>query len=134
MSQENVRLVGLGYEAMNAAFAGADLDALVPEVYEPSIVLEMGTLEGTRRGHQAVKSFLEDQRAVIEDFHVDPEEFIDAGEQVIVTVRLSGRARHTGLPFKARYVHVVTLRNGKALHVRLYASKAQALEAVGLSE
>jgi ketosteroid isomerase-like protein len=132
MSQENVRLVRLGYEAMNAAFAGGDLDALVREVYDPSIVLEMGTLEGTRRGHQAVRSFVEGQLAVIEDFHVDPEEFIDAGEQVIVTARLSGRARHSGLPFEARYVHVVTLRNGKAGHVRLYASKAQALAAVGL--
>ena len=94
----------------------------------------MGVVEGTWRGYDGVRRFVEDQAAVIEGMRCDPDEYIDAGERVVVPFRLHGRARETRLPIDFRYVHVLTMRDGKIVHLRLYGSKAKALEAVGLSE
>jgi ketosteroid isomerase-like protein len=135
VSRENVEILRRGYEAVNRALAtGGDLLPLIQEGSDPDIVVEMGVLEGTFHGHKGFKEFIEGQLAIIDDLRSDPEEFIDAGDRVVVPFRLSGRARNTGIPIEYHYVHVWTLREGKAVHLRLYASKAKALEAVGLGE
>ncbi len=135
MSQQNIELARQGYEALNdALLGGRDPSALIAEMFDPDVVLEMGVLEGTFRGHEGVRRFIEAQVATIEGLRFHPEEFIAAGERVIVPFRLSGRMPSNGLPFEARYVHVLTFRNGKALHVQLLGSVAKALEAAGLRE
>jgi ketosteroid isomerase-like protein len=134
MSQENVDQARAGYAALNQALAGGDISAFVREAHDPEIVMEMGALEGTVRGQDGVVRFFEGQQAVLDDMRAEPEEFIDAGDRVVVVFRLIGRVRSTGLPFEDRYVHVLTFRGGKVIHVRLYANKDKALEAVGLRE
>jgi hypothetical protein len=53
MSQANVERTRQGYEATNRALAeGGDLSLFVREAYDPEIVMEMGALEGTIRGHE----------------------------------------------------------------------------------
>jgi ketosteroid isomerase-like protein len=69
-----------------------------------------------------------------EQFWVEPQEIIDAGDKVIVPVRFGGRARHTGLEVRFEVVHVCTARDGKWTRIDMYVSKADALEAVGLRE
>jgi uncharacterized protein len=135
MSRENVELLRRSYEALNRAFAtGEDLLPILREGCDPDIVGEMGVLEGTFHGPEGFKGFIEGQLAIIEDLRSDPEEFIDAGDCVVVPFRFSGRARNTGIPLEYHYVHLWTLRGGKAVHLRLFTSKAKALEAVGLGE
>ena len=65
---------------------------------------------------------------------MEPEEIIEAGDRVVVPLRLGGRARFTGIPIEFSLVHVATFRNGKALRVDVYADKAEALKAVGLGD
>ena len=135
MSRENVELLRQGYEALNRAFAsGEDVLPIIREGTDPDLVVEMGVLEGTFHGPEGFKDFIEGQLAIIEDLRSDPEEFIEAGDRVVVPFRLSGRARSTGIPIEYHYVHLWTLRGGRAVHLRLHTSKAKALEAVGLSE
>ena len=135
MSRENVELLRRSYEALNRAFAvGEDLLPVILEGTDPDLVVEMGVLEGTFHGPEGFKAFIEGQLAIIEDLRSEPDEFIDAGERVVVPCRLRGRARKTGIPLEYRFVHVWTFRGGKAVHLRLYASKARALEAVGLGD
>ena len=135
MSRENVELLRQSYEALNRAFAsGEDLLPVIREGTDPDLVVEMGVLEGTFHGPEGFKDFIEGQLAIIQDLRSDPDEFIDAGDRVVVPFRLSGRARKTGIPIEYDYVHVWTFRGEKAVLLRLYASKANALEAVGLSE
>ena len=94
----------------------------------------MGALKGTFRGHEGIRRFFEGQLAILEDLRAEPTEFIDAGEHVVVPFRLSGRAKNTHLPFQADYIHVLTFRGDKLLRLRLFQSKARALEAAGLRE
>ena len=65
----------------------------------------------------------------------EPQEVIALdGDQVLVVnrVRMRGRASHVDV--QAIGAQVWTIRNGKLGSVKLYQSKAEALEAVGLSE
>ena len=41
------------------------------------------------------------------------DEFIDRGDYLIVSYRLGGRARHTGLPVDLSFVNLFTFRDGK---------------------
>ena len=59
---------------------------------------------------------------------------IDAGEQVVSVQRITGRARGSGVETELRYAVVNTVRNGKLVRGREYWTRAEALEAVGLSE
>jgi ketosteroid isomerase-like protein len=91
-------------------------------------------LEGTISGREGVERFIRGQASIIEGLRADPEEIIDAGEQVVVQLRLSGRAKSSGLPFEVRILHVLTLRDGKLLHLRLFNSRDKALKSVGLED
>jgi uncharacterized protein len=135
MSQEHVELLRRGYDALNRAFAtGEDVLPILQEWTDPDLVVEMGVLEGTFHGPEGFNNFIEGQLAIIQDLRSDPDEFIDAGDRVVVPFRLSGRARSTGIPIEYHYVHVWTFRGANAVRLRLYTSKAKALEAVGLRE
>ncbi len=135
MSRENVELVRRGYEVFQRAVAaGDDLLPLARKAAAPDLVVEMGLLEGTFRGPEGFVRFIEGQMAILDDLRTVPEEFIDAGDRVVVPVCITGHARSTGIPVEYRYVHLWTVRDGKVTHVRLYGSKAKALEAAGLRE
>jgi ketosteroid isomerase-like protein len=47
---------------------------------------------------------------------------------------MRGQGRGSGAPVEMTFVKVWSLRDGKAVSLRDYATKAQALEAVGLRE
>jgi ketosteroid isomerase-like protein len=134
MSQENVESMRSGYEAMNRALAGGEDLLSFMDGIDPEIVVEMGVLEGTFHGRKGFKRLLEGQVALFEDLRCDPEEFIDAGDRIIVPMCFSGKARSTGLPFEYHAIHVWTLRHGRATRLRLYEDKDKALEAAVLSE
>jgi ketosteroid isomerase-like protein len=53
---------------------------------------------------------------------------------VIVPTREYGRCKGGGLNLNRLTVGVWTLRDGRVVRIRFYPTKAEALEAVGLSE
>jgi len=63
-------------------------------------------------------------------------EQIDAGDHVLVLLHWSGRSKPSGIPAEQSAYNVFTLRNGKVVRMREFGadSRAEALEAVGLSE
>ena len=69
-----------------------------------------------------------------EDWELEVEDYLDAGERVVVIIKQRGRAKATGIPVDMRFAQVWTLRNGQAIRMQMYASVDEALEAVGLSE
>ena len=62
---------------------------------------------------------------------IEPEEFIDAGDKLVVPVRFGGQARHTGIELEFTFVHVWTMRDGKSIRMDVFETRREALEAVG---
>jgi ketosteroid isomerase-like protein len=132
MSQENVELVRQRFEAFNRG----DLAAMV-ELTDPAAVwwdrADDPWAGAPHRGRDACMQHLSE---ILEDaeLQAEPLEFIDAGERVVVGVRRVGRGRASRVAFEEHEFHVFTLRGGKVTEVREYRERAEALEALGLSE
>ena len=71
---------------------------------------------------------------MFEDFSIDVDEIFDRGEEVVVFLRFRGRGRGSDAEIEAPMAHVWTIRDGKAIRLRQFLNREQALEAVGLSE
>jgi ketosteroid isomerase-like protein len=138
MSQENVARAREAYEALSTAVREHDFDAYFRDYVHPEIewVPMEGSPDGTTvlHGHGPVKARLMEMLEAIEEARIEAEEFIDAGEQTVIAVRISGRGRGSGIDVEANWFHVVTAQNDKAVRIEWYAERAKALEAAGLSE
>jgi ketosteroid isomerase-like protein len=64
----------------------------------------------------------------------DLEDIVDAGDDVVAFIRISGRGRESGLVVDQRIPCVWTVRDRRVVRVRGYRNEADALEAAGLSE
>ena len=137
MSQENVDRAREAYDALGLAARNGDLDAFFREYVHPEI--EWVPLEGAldvapAYGHGPVKARMMAMLDVMDEPRIEAEEIIDAGERVIIAIRISGRGRGSGIGVEASWFHVVTERENKAVRIEWYASRKEALEAAGLSE
>jgi ketosteroid isomerase-like protein len=132
MSQENVEIVRRGYRALNEGGIEAALELFDPDIevdFPPEVSPEPQTL----RGHDAIRRWFEALAEVMEGVRIEPEEFIETGDRIVVPVQLIGTGRGSGIEAVQRVTQVWTLRNGRAVRMDAYADKASALEAVGLS-
>ena len=69
------------------------------------------------------------------DFSADVDEYIDAGDVVITSVRWRGEGKESGLSIDNRQYDAFEFRDGKVVKAVLgYRSRAEALEAAGPSE
>jgi ketosteroid isomerase-like protein len=87
-----------------------------------------------RQGHDALREWVKTMDEIWEDGRHEPEEFIDAGDFVVVALRVRARRRDIQVPFDMPLFHVFEMRDGRIQRGTAYLDKAEALEAVGLSE
>ena len=118
-----------GYEYFNRT-GGPDFDLLDPDIEwtEGADVPEPQVYHG----HDGVRRQQELFRQAWESFHMEPEEVIQTGEDLVVIVRIRARGKGSGADVEARLAHVWTIRNGKAVRFEVYANPEKALEAVKL--
>jgi uncharacterized protein len=89
MSQENVERVREGYAAFNRGNIEAAVQGFHPDI--EWLAWDALPDGATLRGRDAVRELFETWRLLFDDFTVEAEEFIDAGDQVIVVTRARGR-------------------------------------------
>jgi uncharacterized protein len=130
MSEQNVQIVRRALEA----FMRRDNETAL-SFYDPDIEVR-GVIDPGRvyRGLDGVLAFFRDWLSPWDSFSAEVEEWIDVGDHVIAIVHDRARGKLSGVEVEQRNAHLWTLRNGKLFRLRIYASKAEALEAVGLSE
>lgn len=73
---------------------------------------------GTHQGHDAVRSYFRDWVGGWHEVESNVEKLIDRGDQVVALIHGRYRLSPQGEPFEARYAHVWSLRDGKAVHAR----------------
>lgn len=86
---------------------------------------------GTYRGHAGVQAYLSQSRANWTEGSSEPERFIVAGDKIIVFVHVRVRLKDSGEWHERRLADVYTFRNGKAIRMRAFADRHEALEWAG---
>jgi uncharacterized protein len=125
MTQANVDLVREIYDR----FRGGDPDGALalyhpdvevhdrPEIPDPQVY----------RGHEGVLRALGASRSEFAGLDVVPEEFINAGDRVIVLFRFVGTGRESGVPIEERLCHAWTVRDGLVTRLEVHSDPEDAL-------
>lgn len=86
---------------------------------------------GTYQGRAAIEAHATQARGTWAEGSCEPERFIVAGDKIIVFVHVRVRLKHETDWREGRIGDVYTFRNGKVIHVRLFADRGQALAWAG---
>jgi ketosteroid isomerase-like protein len=131
MSQENVEIVKAAIDAYNREDWDALVDAAAPG-FELDFSRAVGPWHGVF-GRDQFRRVLSDISGGWESLRVEPHEFIEVGDVVVVpwTTYATGR---DGIELTSSVTNVWTVRGGAIERVTMYQERQDALEAVGLSE
>jgi ketosteroid isomerase-like protein len=126
----NLEIVQRSYEA----FARHDLDAVLGDM-DPEIEWHQAQglpHGGLHRGLDEVRKNIFEPLAAEwwSEFSADPDELLDAGDQVVVLGRYRGIAKGSGKRLDVPFVHVWTLRGGRAIRFRQFLDTAGWVEAL----
>ena len=132
MSAENVEVVRASWDA----WRDRGLDAYVSYVDED---VEWRAIEGAPddhgpiEGRAALHAYIAEWDDMFEGLTNEALEIVEAGADRVVSVqRVSGTAKMSGAPAELVYGIVYTVRNGKIVSGREYATREAAFEAAGL--
>ena len=138
MSQGNVEIVRRGYEALNSG----DIEGALA-LFDPEVEVEMAEEPGEvalfdlRKTYRGVDGFLEFLSKISEvwgEFRWEPEDFFDAGDDVLVFITLTAKGRGSGAVVDRPIAHLCTMRDRKLIRHKTFWSREDALEAAGLTE
>lgn len=131
MSQQDLDMLAGAYDAF---FGGRREEALA--MIDPDIVVEVhtdrpDTSSDVYRGHEGFMANFEAMTDVFDEFTSLPEQMQDGEGRVLVTVRVTGRGRGSGVTIDARVFHVWTVADGLATRLEVHSDCAQALRSFG---
>jgi ketosteroid isomerase-like protein len=133
MSQQNIELAQRAVAAFNRGDGEAVLEMLSPEVE----IFAARSLAngGAFRGHDGYLEWIAAWLDAWETFRVEMEDdFSTADDDVVVSAHQYGRGKGSGVEVEMPIAYLFTIRDGKALRLHLYPSKAEALEAAGMAD
>ena len=97
------------------------------------IVLDMLPDTGPFRGPDGARRFWEMWSEAFDEFHAELEGFVDAGDAVIVLVRMVGRGKDSSAEVVTPpFPMVWTVRDGNIVRMQMFEGREKALAAVGL--
>ena len=130
MSQKNVEVVRRVWETWERGDLTGWLDLISGDLVTRRVGLDNATFHGK-------EGFLEQASEWIEGFaewSVAAEEFLDAGDQVVVRNQQTARGDASGVPIEMGFWFVHTVRQGKIVRVDMFVNEREALKAAGLLE
>jgi ketosteroid isomerase-like protein len=135
MSKENVDLV----RGIYAAFAAGDVPAVLAGMAPDMVWNEAENFPyadgNPYRGPEAILGGVFGRLGSEWDgFAAEPEEFLDAGDTVVVLGRYRGTCKATGRALDAQLAHVWRVAGGKAERFQQYTDTLQAARVMGASE
>ncbi len=134
MSQENVEIVREAFEA----FQGGDVDKTA-RLVDPEVEFH-GTVGGLQQGQvahgqsQIEEKFEAEDLEAWEERRLEAEEFIDAGDNVVVLLHEYRRGSGSGVELEAKTALVIAVSGGRVVRIQGYLDRGAARKAAGLSE
>jgi ketosteroid isomerase-like protein len=116
-----------------AAFNRGDIDAAVENLDAQIEWTEPAEFPGggTYRGREGVKQYLAQSRAAWAEVISEPEQFITVGSRMVVFVHARVRPKNSNEWQEVRLADVYTFRDGKAIQMRAFADRHEALSWAG---
>ena len=129
MSAENVESARRGLEAFARDGVEGILEYIHPD-FEMTTPPDLAVEPQTYRGHDGLRRYFRSFYEVMDEIRFEPHEFIDAGDRVVIPLRLVARGKGTGISAGQELVLVWTVRDGLGVRMDAYASREAALRAV----
>jgi len=136
MSEENVELLREMYGGWRGQWVQTSL-AQLGESLHPQAELHQAREIPDAEDYYGRGEFLRGMRRWLEDwddFRYLPEEVIDLGERAFMRVRVSGRARTSGIELDLDAFHLWTFRDGMPWRCEVFLDEKTARAAARLSE
>ncbi len=129
MSQENVDIVRTGLEHF---LTTGELDL---EVLDEQVVIRDHDIPDSRdyRGRAGFVKWLEDWGEAWEEWTLEPVEYLDAGDKVVIVLRMKAKGRGSGLEIDRLDALVYEFRGAKVVSADYFNSREQGLRAAGLT-
>jgi ketosteroid isomerase-like protein len=139
MSQDNVEIVRRLIDAWNRneQERAVPLERVVPFL-DPGVIFD-----ATRRiinpktyaGIEGIRAMLAERDDVWGEFRMEADEFVDAGDRVVVIGRWVGKGRSSGVEVNQPIADVFTVHGGRVVRCEIgYSDRGNALEAAGLTD
>lgn len=133
MSKENVEIVRRASELLERRdWAG------MADLFDPNVELH-GTVGGLEEGKilrglsQIIEAFDTEGDEVWDEHRIEPQEFVDAGDRVVVLQREYQRSK-SGVELVADTATILDVRDGRLVRIQGYMKPAEALAAAQLKE
>jgi ketosteroid isomerase-like protein len=139
VSAENVEIAERAIDAFNEFYLLKDSDPLppLPEFFDPDVEYDLsrqGVDSEVYHGYDGSLRMREQYRAAWQEFRMEVEETIDAGDSVVLFTHNTGLSR-SGIRLSVRVGHVMTFRDGKIVRFQYIGEdRAACLEAAGLED
>jgi ketosteroid isomerase-like protein len=132
LTEEYVRRLRLAYEAFHEGGVEAILDRVSPdfEIRDRDSAPDRQTLVGGEGITELVRLNME----VFDELELEPIEFIDEDQVVIVVVRMRVRGRSSGVTVDSEAAHLWEFAEGRAARMQIYADRRRALESLNPPE
>jgi ketosteroid isomerase-like protein len=132
MSEENVELVRRGW----AAYERGDLSGVIALLSHEMVtyVVPPVPVAGTYHGPEGFLQLTIDWAEGFDDLVVTGQEFIEAGDQVVVRSLHKSRGASSGVPVETDLWYVFTVRDESVVRVDIFNEGREALKAAGLSD
>ena len=125
-----------GIRSLQPPGPGGGADQLSPdlELLPPRRMIESGIVESSYHGHDGYRSFFSVWLGVWGAYQGVPEELLDLGDHLLTLGYLEALGESSGVGVTQEYASLMTVKDGQVIRQQEYFDRAEALEAVGLSE
>jgi ketosteroid isomerase-like protein len=130
MGPRDEELVRTAFEHWNRSDFEAALEYVDPDV-EWRTANPLLDLPPVSRGHEAVRAFWETWTSSWNNIRIEPEEFIDAGDELLVLVRWRATSQ-AGIDVDQPVAFRFLIRDQRVTRFISYWERAEAFEALGL--
>ena len=130
MSQQNVEIVRCSLEAFRDGQVEAALALGHPDIVSTRVDPDGAVFHG----HDGLLQLMADWTEGFEEWSYRAEEYVDAGDRVVVHIRQWGRGAGSGAPVEADNWIVYAVEGGLITRAHIHSDRAQAYAAAGITD
>jgi uncharacterized protein len=126
MPSQNIESLRRAYEGFEKRDTAAVLSVMSTDIEWDATDALAHT--GVYQGHEGVVEYLRGLSGVWDDFHLEPDQFVEAadGRNIMVLGITRGRLVETGEQVEARFAHIGEVKNGKIVRLKICLDRAAA--------